>query len=49
MVDTEAIYVYTGATANGWTNGNWYSYSDGQWRSGGSYVGNPINVDSTLT
>lgn len=49
MIDTEAIYVYTGTTTGEWINGNWYSYSDGQWKSGGSYVGNAISVDVTLT
>ena len=48
MSDTNSVYVYTGETTSTLTKGNWYSYSNGEWVSGGSYIGNPVTVDSTL-
>ena len=36
MTDTTRVYVYTG-NEEGYTNGNWYYYEEGEWKSGGAY------------
>lgn len=36
MTDTGKLYLYTG-TEEGWNNGHWYYYYDGNWVDGGQY------------
>ena len=39
MTDHDYIYVYTGTTGDGFTQGNWYYWNGTAWTSGGLYVG----------
>lgn len=48
MTDTNKVYVYTGTTGGGYTNGHWYYYKNGAWTDGGAYNTAAVNTDSTL-
>lgn len=49
MTDHDKIYVYTGATGGGFTQGNWYYYNGTAWVSGGVYNSIALETDKTLT
>ena len=39
MTDTSRIYVYSGETGSGYTQGYWYFYNGTNWEEGGNYEG----------
>lgn len=49
MTDTTKIYVYTGTTGGGYTNGHWYYYNGSAWTDGGVYQSQGLNTDATLS
>lgn len=49
MTDTSRVYVYTGTTGGGFTNGHWYYYSGSAWTDGGVYNSSAVQTDTTLT
>lgn len=49
MTDTSRIYVYTGTTGGGFTNGHWYYYNGSAWTDGGTYNSAAVQTDTTLT
>lgn len=49
MTDTSRIYVYTGTTGGGFTNGHWYYYNGSAWTDGGIYNSVAVQTDPTLT
>lgn len=48
MTDKKKVYVYTG-TETGYINGNWYTWEETAWVSGGVYNSAAIQTDKTLT
>lgn len=49
MTDTSRVYVYTGTTGGGFTNGHWYYYNGSAWTDGGVYNSSAVQTDTTLT
>lgn len=49
MTDTSRVYVYTGTTGGGFTNGHWYYYNGSAWTDGGIYNSAAVQTDPTLT
>ena len=49
MTDTTKIYVYTGATGGGLTNGHWYYWDGTAWTDGGAYNSGGWSTDPTLS
>lgn len=49
MTDTSRVYVYTGTTGGGFTNGHWYYYNGSAWTDGGTYNSAAVQTDPTLT
>lgn len=49
MTDTSRVYVYTGTTGGGFTNGHWYYYNGSAWTDGGTYNSAAVQTDATLT
>lgn len=49
ITDTSRIYVYTGTTGGGFTNGHWYYYNGSAWTDGGAYNSAAVQTDATLT
>lgn len=49
MTDTTKIYVYTGTTGGGLTNGHWYYYDGTNWTDGGTYNAVVVEVDASLS
>ena len=49
MTDTDKIYVFTGTTGGGLTNGHWYYYDGTAWTDGGIYNAVAVDIDKTLT
>lgn len=49
MTNRDYVYVYTGATGGGYTNGHWYFWNGSAWTDGGIYNSAAIVVDKTLT
>ena len=49
MIDTEKVYVYTGTTGGGFTNGHWYYYNGSAWTDGGVYNSAGVQTDTSLT
>lgn len=49
MTDTSRVYVYTGTTGDGFTNGHWYYYNGSAWTDGGAYNSAAVQTDPTLT
>lgn len=49
MTDTSRVYVYTGTTGGGFTNGHWYYYNGSAWTDGGIYNSIAVQTDPTLT
>lgn len=49
MTDTSRVYVYTGTTGSGFTNGHWYYYNGSAWTDGGIYNSAAVQTDPTLT
>ena len=48
MTDKKKVYVYVG-TETGYINGNWYTWEETAWVSGGVYNSAAIQTDKTLT
>ncbi|WP_368218389.1 hypothetical protein [Anaerostipes hadrus] len=48
MTDKKKVYVYVG-TETGYINGNWYTWKETAWVSGGVYNSAAIQTDKTLT
>lgn len=48
MTDKKKVYVYVGTEA-GYINGNWYTWKETAWVSGGVYNSAAIQTDKTLT
>lgn len=48
MTDKKKVYVYVG-TETGYINGNWYTWEETAWVSGGVYNSAAIQTDETLT
>lgn len=48
MTDKKKVYVYVG-TETGYINGNWYTWEETAWISGGVYNSAAIQTDKTLT
>lgn len=49
MTDQTKVYVYTGTTGGGYTNGHWYYYNGSAWTDGGVYNSSAVQTDTTLT
>lgn len=49
MTDTSRVYVYTGTTGGGFTNGHWYYWNGSAWTDGGVYNSTAFETDPTLT
>lgn len=49
MTDQTRVYVYTGTTGGGFTNGHWYYYNGSAWTDGGAYNSSAVTTDTTLT
>lgn len=49
MTDENLVYVYTGTTGGGFTNGHWYYYNGTAWADGGVYNSTAFTTDKTLT
>ena len=49
MTDQTKIYVYTGTTGGGFTQGNWYYWNGSAWTSGGVYNSTALETDTTLS
>lgn len=49
MTDQTKVYVYTGTTGDGYTNGHWYYYNGSAWTDGGVYNSSAVQTDTTLT
>lgn len=49
MTDQTKVYVYTGTTGGGFTNGHWYYYNGSAWTDGGAYNSSAVQTDTTLT
>ena len=49
MTDQTRVYVYTGTTGGGYTNGHWYYYNGSAWTDGGVYNSSAVQTDTTLT
>lgn len=49
MTDQTRVYVYTGTTSGGFTNGHWYYYNGSAWTDGGAYNSSAVTTDTTLT
>lgn len=49
MTDQTRVYVYTGTTGGGFTNGHWYYYNGSAWTDGGVYNSSAVQTDTTLT
>lgn len=49
MTDTTKIYVYTGTTGGGLTNGHWYYWNGSAWTDGGVYNAVAVTTDKTLS
>lgn len=49
MTDQTRVYVYTGTTGGGYTNGHWYYYNGSAWTDGGAYNSSAVQTDATLT
>ena len=49
MTDTSRVYVYTGTTGGGFTNGHWYYWDGTAWADGGNYNSTGFTTDTTLT
>ena len=49
MTDQTRVYVYTGTTGGGFTNGHWYYYNGTAWTDGGVYNSSAVQTDTTLT
>ena len=49
MTDTTKIYVYTGTTGDGLTNGHWYYWDGAAWTDGGVYNAVAVTTDKTLS
>lgn len=49
MTDQTKIYVYTGTTGGGFTNGHWYYYNGTAWTDGGVYNSAAVQTDTTLS
>jgi len=50
MTNTSKIYVYTGTTGGGFTNGHWYYYNadNSTWTDGGTYQSSSVTTDKTV-
>lgn len=49
MTDHSKIYVFTGSTGGGYTNGHWYYWNGTAWTDGGTYNAEAVNTDTSLT
>lgn len=49
MTNTSYVYVYTGTTGGGFTNGHWYAWNGSAWADGGLYNSTAFTTDTTLT
>ena len=49
MTDQTKVYVYTGTTGGGYTNGHWYYYNGSAWTDGGAYNSSAVQTDTSLT
>lgn len=49
MTDTSRVYVYTGTTGGGFTNGHWYYWNGTAWTDGGNYNSTGFTTDTTLS
>lgn len=48
MTDTTRVYVYTGATEETYTNGDWYYWNGEEWADGGVYNTVAVELDDAL-
>lgn len=49
MTDTTKVYVYTGTSTGGFTNGHWYYWNGTAWTDGGAYNSTAVQTDTSLT